>query len=205
MTYCDLYLYSPLSTETVKRAGGKALLLQFILYELFHCADSDKKEDSLEFVFSTPACFFPFDWSFEVGCLNKVGEHAQFFSHAFEDMDEEIDDFQTILEAILDEVIDRKKMGEGMPHAELVTALSELYFKITPFLIACKESENLVLFLLKHAKEIQALSKASGLEDLMHQMFPDGDFHSIRNRYELRGFHRQQSEFEMLIAPYERH
>ena len=88
MPYSDIYLYSPLSTESVKSSDGKALLLQFVLSELFHCADSDKKEDPLEFVFSTPACFFPFDWSYEVGCLNKVGEHAGLLSHAFDQMDE---------------------------------------------------------------------------------------------------------------------
>ena len=91
-----------------------------------------------------------------------------------------------------------------MPHLELMGALSELYFKLTPFLIACKESENLVLFLLKHQEEIEALSNQSGVQDLMHQMFPEGDFDQIKGRYELRGFNRQQSDFSELIAPYER-
>ena len=118
MPYTDIYLHSPLSSNSVKHTAGKPLLLQFILSELFHCSDSDKKEDPLEFVFSTPACFFPFDWSFEVGCLNKIAEHTRLLPHAFGQMDEEIDDFLTILEAILDEVAMRKKTGKKLPHSD---------------------------------------------------------------------------------------
>ena len=204
MPYTDIYLYSPLSTQSVQEGEGCALLLQFILSEIFLCADSDKKEDPLEFVFSSPACFFPYDWSYEVGCLNKIDEHSQLLSAAFPDMAEEVDDFQTILEAILLEVVDRKKHRVKISREELMGALGELYEKAVPFLSACKESENLVLFLLKHAEEIGELSPSAGVASLMSQLFPDRSFAEIRSRYDLRGFGSQRAEFDALIATYER-
>ena len=152
MPYSDIYLYSPLSIKTVTEGHNRALLLQFILSELFHAMDADKKDDPLAFVFSTPACFFPFDWSYEIGCLNKISEHAQLLTHAFPKLQDSLAIFNERINLILDKVVARRKKKESIPSAELLGDLKQLYLSLEPFLIACSQSEHLLLFLLKTLK-----------------------------------------------------
>lgn len=199
----DIYLYSPLSIESVQEGEGRSLLLQFILFELFCCVDFIEKKAPFNLVLSTPARFFPFDWSYEVGCLNKIQEHSQLLPYAFSEMQETVDDFLTIHEAILIELTD-KKNEQQKNGSELIKALEELFERVIPFMIACKESENLVLFLLRHSKEINALLPSGGIKSLLKHLFPDRDFANIRNRYDLRGFSKEKEEFNALISPYER-
>lgn len=179
MPYSDIYLYSPLSIKTVAEGNNRALLLQFILSEIFHAMDAK----NLESVFTSPACFFPYDWSYEVGCLNKVCEHARLLSSAFPEMPEEILAFQTALEQVI-------KTRENF---------NLLYTLLEPFLIECRHSESLLLFLLKHHDEIDvtALLKKmapNGLETLSHLM---------QREFANRGFHALIPEIEQLMSHHE--
>jgi len=206
MPYSDIYLYSPLTIKTIKEGKNRALLLQFILSEIFHAMDAGKNEDPLEFVFSSPACFFPYDWSYEVGSLNKISEHAQLLEAAFPKLETSTQAFNKHLEELLSKVISRKKMKDEIPHEELNRDLNELYQLLQPFFIACKENESLLLFLIKHPEEISSLSHPENLSSLLAKMFPEGlekIAPHLRREYENRGFHNILPEIDRMISHYE--
>lgn len=174
MPYSDIYLYSPLSIKTLQEGQNRSLLLQFILSELFHATDAGRKEDPLEFVFATPACFFPHDWSYEVGCLNKIAEHAELLPHAFPKLMDAVQSFRTVLDTILADTIARKKNQEIIPRDEMLETLHQLYCLLEPFLISCRESEELLLFLMKNKEEIDELAYPKAFQALLEKMFPEG-------------------------------
>lgn len=174
MPYSDIYLYSPLSIKTVQEGHNPALLLQFILSELFHATDAGKKEDPLEFVFATPACFFPHDWSYEVGCLNKIAEHAELLPYAFSKLQVATHSFRTTLDTILVETIVRKKNQESIPRKEMLEKLHRLYTLLEPFLLSCKQSEEFLLFLMKNKDEIDELAYPGTFQALLAKMYPEG-------------------------------
>jgi hypothetical protein len=176
MPYSDIYLYSPLSIKTVQQGHNKALLLQFILSELFHAMDVGKKEDPLEFVFTSPACFFPNDWSYEVGCLNKIGEHAELLPYAFPNLQESTNAFRICLDISLAETSAKKKQGDHIPKEEMQRKLHDLYVHLEPFLVACKNSQEFLLFLCKNREEIEELAHPGTFQTLLAKMFPDDPF-----------------------------
>ena len=158
MPYSDIYLYSPLSVKTVQEGSGRALLLQFLLSEIFHSLDAEKRENPLEFVLSPSVSFFPYDWAYEIGCLNKIGEHAQLLNHAFPKLKEATDLFHTHLEGIVERISSSKKREEDFLQSELVKDLHTLYRDLEPLICACKENEALATFLQKKGEEIKELA-----------------------------------------------
>jgi len=203
MPYSDIYLYSPLSAKTVQEGQNRGLLLQFILSEIFHTMDAHKKDDPLAFVFSSPACFFPKDWSLEVGCLNKISEHAQLLPFAFGKLASSITAFDKSLKATLQKVASQKNRGEEVSPSELEGDLGNLFILLEPFLIACKESESLLVFLLKHPEEIQRLASPENLSSLLAKMYPEGlenISHIIRREYKS---HSGGLQLEKILSHYD--
>ncbi len=204
MPYSDIYLYSPLSIKTV--GYNQPLLLQFILSELFHAMDADKKDHPLEFVFSSPACFFPYDWSYEVGCLNKISEHAELLPYAFADFQDEIASFRICLSEILTKVTAQKLKNEPICKSDLLDDLNLLYTLLEPFLIGCNQSEHLLLFLLKHKDEIDELASPCKLTSLLKKMAPQGLgalAELMQREFKNRGFNALIPEIERLLSNHE--
>lgn len=170
MLYSNVNLYSPLSINTVGEGNNQALLLQFILSELFLCLSIEEKENPHDFVFSSVPCFFPYDWSYEVGCLNKIQEHARLFPYAFLDLSEEIAVFDKILKKLFSKVISSKKNKEVLSFSWFLPDLSQLYFSIEPFLNTCKENEDLRLFLDKNKEEIGKLTFSVPIDQIFHRL-----------------------------------
>jgi len=206
MPYSDIYLYSPLSIKTVQEGHNRALLLQFILSELFLALDANEKEDPLAFVFSSPACFFPYDWSYEVGCLNKITEHAKLLTFAFPKLKPSALAFNQITEEALTKVLSRKKMKDPLSNEELQAELLSIYLALEPFLIACKDNENLLLFLLKCSDEIKELAAPENISSILAKMYPEGTdaiSHIIRKEYQARGFNAYLPEIDRILSHYE--
>lgn len=158
MPYSDIYLYSPLTLKTVKEGQYRAMLLQCILSELFHLIDGLKQEDPFAFVFSSPACFFPDDWSHELGCLHKMAEHAKQLPYSFASLSAEIEAFQEVLETTIARIFAAHKREEAIALSDLWLDLKLLYAHLEPFLQACNENEPLLFFLCKHAEAIHQLT-----------------------------------------------
>lgn len=203
MTYSEVYLYSPLSVKTVQEGKNGALLIQFILSELLHAMDAGKKEAPLEFVFSSATCFFPYDWAYETGCLNKMKEHGTLLPHAFKNCDPLVEEFNDQLLKTLTYFKSYQKINKKLSLPELLDHLRSLYHCLGPFFLLCKESENLLLFLLRKQKEIEQLAYPENFQSLLLRMFPEGleDIsHLIHQEYQNRGFHSLLSEIDQFFA-----
>lgn len=201
----SVHHYSPFSMRTVNEEQNRALLLQFILSELFNAKDASEKKDPIELVFSSPACFFPYDWSYEVGCLNKIHEHATLLEYAFPEFEHQTEKFCDHVDKILSFVMHHKKKNIELENGQLLAFFKELYVLLQPFLLACRENEGLLLFLLKNNNEIGEIAFPETLSSLLHAMFPEGlkRLASIlRSKYQSRGFTALLAEIDRLLEPY---
>lgn len=149
-----IHMFSPFSPETVNQGQGPALLIQFILKELLKETDCLKK--------TTPVAMRPFEWSEKAGSYNKVSEHASLLPFAFIDLAAETKKFINSL---------------NKPCLELVSLLE-------PFILSCKENENLIYFLLQQQNNV-------AVKALLAKLFPDG-IEKLKataiSKYHKRGF-----------------
>jgi hypothetical protein len=118
------YMFSPFSPETVRQGQGPALLVQFILKELLEETGCLRKTTSI--------AMRPFEWAEKAGSYNKIAEHASLLPFAFADLVNEAKHFINSLHK---------------PCSELIELLE-------PFIIACKDNENLLYFLLQRQKSV---------------------------------------------------
>lgn len=121
-------IHSPFTLDTVHEPAQRAILLQFILKELFDAKDFLKELVSLP--------LYPFDWGKEKGSLHKMQEYGRLLVCAFPELS---DATQTFVN-------------------NLKRPCAELLFLLEPFLICCKDNPHLLYFLLQHQKELEPLS-----------------------------------------------
>lgn len=149
MVPSTVHMYSPFSPATVGIGQGPSLLLQLILTELL-----EAKEHLVE---TPPPTIAPYDWGRDTGSLNRVREHASLLEHAFPKLVKEAKKFQASLDKTCNKLI----------------ALLE------PFMMACKENENLIFFLLKIER----------CKPLLLKLDPEGKLQEmVTEKYRLRGF-----------------
>jgi len=113
------------------------LILQFILHELFQSPDRLVKTEI--------TAYAPLDWACDAGSYNKVLEHAGLLAYAFPGLAREAGRF---LE------------GLHLP-------CQEIFVLLEPFILKCKENENLLYFLLKN-------QKFPGVLALLEKISPQG-------------------------------
>lgn len=186
--------------KTICEGNNPSLLLQFILSELLRAVQAKKKKYSLESFLSFPTYSFPHDWSFNVGCLNKLKEHVSLLPHAFPNLSKRAKLFYKKLDNISTKIITKKK---DPVYDHLHKDLKELYGFLQPFLIACKESEDLLLFLIKNAEKITEIAAPETMHSLLKKMFPEGLKEAsclILHNYKVRGFHSLLSEIEKIFT-----
>ncbi len=148
------FFYSPFTPTTAHDGQNPSLLLQFILHELLHA-----KEYLVE---TENYALLPFDTKEPPGSLNKVKEHAALLPHAFPDLTKEAADFKTKLES----------------------PCEALFQKLEPFILACKENEHLLYFLLKHQRRAE-------IQRLLQKISPQGIEKikaSVVAKYRKKGF-----------------
>lgn len=167
---------SPLSLQQL--TDHTALLLQFILHELFEAYN----EPDWEKVISQDFRFFPYDWARRAGHLNKAQEHARLLN------DEKIShQFEKSLKAL-----HKKNLLHG-----------ELKKLIKPLLEMETEDENLFLFLLKNRKTLDAIMGTGYLLKFMkrvHGKSLEMLGEKLCDRYHQRGFFSQIPEFKLLLS-----
>jgi hypothetical protein len=193
MSKTDIFFHSPLSPSSVHEEKNHALLLQFILSEIFHAFNAIQ-ENSFDVVCSSPSFFFPYDLSYEIGHLNKIQEHILLLDQAFPHHLETIHRFRVTLQ---------KTIALAMQKQDLLFELRELYRLLHPLIFFCKENENLLFFLLKHQKDIAELDHPENLNDLLLTLFPEG-LETVQklvcDNYQRRGFISLVAEIKQLIS-----
>jgi len=104
----------------------------------------------------------PYDWATKSGTKNKIHEFALLLEMAFPHLKDQSKIFLSSLEK---------------PCSELLTDLE-------PFIFACSENENLLLFLFKHQKSLS-------IKSILDRICPEGLptlKKTILSRYKKRGF-----------------
>lgn len=123
----QLYFYSPLSPSTVVEKNQPALLVLFILKELFK--DAQTPESGL------------FPWTMQGTQIQKLREHFSLLPYAFPELASQVP------------MLDRP--------------IQELFSLLESFIWACKENENILLFLVRHQKEL-------AVKQLLDRICPEG-------------------------------
>jgi hypothetical protein len=116
-----------------------------------------------EYLVQTPKITFtPYDWAAKSGTKNKTHEFALLLEIAFPELKERAKTFLKSLEK---------------PCSELLTDLE-------PFIFACSQNENLLLFLVKHQKSLS-------IKSILDRICPEGLSalkKTILSQYKKRGF-----------------
>lgn len=200
----SLFFYSPFNHNNVAEGQNRCLLLQFILTELFDALSAQTQMDPVEFVLSSPACFFPFDWSYETGCLNKMHEHSQLLGAAFPKLAKEVELFEKRLTELITVVAQCKKSSRELPLKSLKTYLRKIFEILEPFLYECRENESLILFLLENQEPIETLTE--DLQTLLLRLFPEGLDYSrtlVTQKHAERGFKSLLPDIERLYSQWQ--
>lgn len=180
----------------MREKGNRALLLQFILSDLICAHQVVLGKQPSERLLSTRGRLFPYDWSSEVGSLNKLIEHAHLLKQAFPDYQEQSHAFRGCLDTIIHKVQSNSK-------EQNFKGLNSLFHHLLPFLILAKESESLLLYLLQNKEAIYQIAGVQSPSELINQIFPEGlERLSIllKEGYAKRGFAALLPEIDNLLS-----
>ena len=191
----DLSLFSP---QALGERENRGLLIQFLLHELIE-AQKSIQLDKFDAVLSSHPRFFPYDWSAMTGYLNKAQEHTLLLQKSFPDHSKAVRVFEKVLSKTLFKFSGNKKIKKQ----QLQSALQSIYAALEPLIGACKENENLLFFMLKNHKAIEALTHKRHLLDFLEQIHPFGLEilgEKMCDQYHQRGFFSQIPEFKLLLT-----
>lgn len=191
----DLSLFLPQATT---QRHNRALLLQFILAELFE-AHKAVSADDWKTIFTWQPRFFPYDWATQSGHLNKFKEHGLLLKKSFPDYPKTIREFECLLKKVFSTWEDKKKSSKK----QFEKTLKMFYSSLEKLLEACKENENLIYFLLKNRKSIDAIMQPEHLRNFLLRIHPCGLEtlgEKMCDKYHERGFISQIPELKLLIT-----
>lgn len=193
----NLPLFSP---PVLAQKHCRALLLQFVLAELFEAQEAFQEKQNCESIFSIHPQFFPYDWAMPSGAFNKIKEYENLLKRNFSEEAKVIKVFEDTLKKILISWEKKKRL----PHkSSFAKTLRQLYSALEPLLETCKKNENLIFFLLKHRKKIDAMMHEGYFRDYLLRIYPCGLEvlgEKMCDKYHQRGFIAQVAELKFLIT-----
>jgi hypothetical protein len=186
----ELSLYSP---QALGERDHRCLLLQFLLFEHLEAYQAAKAGRSEEVLTAHPR-FFPYDWAKPSGHLNKLYEHSLLLKKSFSEHSKLVKHYEKTL----------LKMLSSLPKKDgLDIAFKMLYTAMEPLIEVCKESENLLFFLLKKRAILDELNGSGYLHRFLLKIHSDGLEtlgEKMCDQYHQRGFFSQIPEFKLLLT-----
>jgi hypothetical protein len=183
-------LFSP---QAIGERHHRALLIQFILFELLSSYKAHQRQENWETIISSHPRHFPYDWSALTGYLNKALEHSLLLKESFPDHLQQV-------------LVFEREFSENLTHISPVlfaTALQKIYFSFEPLIEICKENENLIHFMLKNRETIDSLIGEGYLRTFLIKIYPH-DLESLGDKlcdqYHQRGFFSQIAELKILLT-----
>lgn len=170
---------------------NRALLVQFLTSELISsyrglCRGIPERD-----ILSPDQRFFPYDWAYPCGHLNKARDYAMGLRFAFP---EEKESAQRLVQ-LMNKVISPSKGLKALP---------ALFLGLEPFISACKDNENLLFFLLKVREDIDQSLGVGYLQSLLLKLHPGGLeelCEKLCDNYHHRGFYFLIPEIKRLMVP----
>jgi hypothetical protein len=181
---------------------NRALLIQLLATELIAAFQSLSRNASTEEILSLEKRFFPYDWAYPYGYLNKVREHAQLLACVFPELAAEA----IHLQKLIDKAIRSCSKTLSTVKQKMQKQLAEMWFALEPFMEKYKDDENLVLFLLKNMQEIDLLAQRSYLHGFLLKLHPLGLAElceKLCDNYHHRGFYFLIPEIKLLLTKLE--
>lgn len=189
--------HSLFSPQVLSERPNRSLLLQFLLLEIIEARRAVETGNWSNLLTVHP-CFFPYDWGRASGCLNRAREHSLLLGCSFPKHKTLVKRFEKALtKQIL--VLSKKKA----PRMQMDLCLRATYTALEPLLELCGENENLLFFLLKNRREIDALMQPGHLCTFLLKIHPNGLEtlgEKMCDQYHQRGFFSQIPEFKLLLT-----
>jgi hypothetical protein len=136
--------YSLISPEPIGQRGNRSLLLLFLVSEIVESYKAFKA-DKWDLILTSHPRFFPYDWGYKIGHLNKLKEHSFLLKKNFPEKMRYVKTTEKTISKSIESLLQKT------PPSDLVflTALQRIYSSLEPLITLCKEDENLIFFLLK--------------------------------------------------------
>jgi hypothetical protein len=189
-------LFSP---QAISEKHHRALLIQFILFELFASYKASQLQEDWETILSPHPRHFPYDWSAVTGYFNKAHEHSLLLTESFPDHAQHVVTFQRTFSKHLTFLAKKKKISLFL----FTTALQKIYSKLEPLIEICRENENLLHFMLKNRETIDGFVGEGHLRSFLVKIHPQGLQllgEKVCDQYHQRGFFSQIAEFKILLT-----
>jgi hypothetical protein len=181
---------------------NRALFVQFLASELVSsyrglCRRIPERE-----ILSTEQRFFPYDWAYPCGHLNKAREYAMGLKFAFP----ELKDAARRMIQQMNKVAAHPELKASFIPSKYIKTLPALFLGLEPFISACKENENLIFFLLKAKEDIDECLGQGYLRSLLLNLHPNGLdelCEKLCDNYHHRGFYFLIPEIKRLMAQFD--
>jgi hypothetical protein len=193
--------FSPFPPAMIWEKRNRALLIQFLASELISTHKGLSRNAPLKEVLSAEKRFFPYDWAYPYGHLNKAREYAMALEHVFPELPGPAIQFQQQL----NKVVASPRLKASMMTAKCTKSLPGIFLALEPFMEGCKENENLIFFLLKHKEAIDECMRKEYLHSLLLKLHPSGLFElceKLCDNYHHRGFYFLIPEIKLLMAQF---
>lgn len=186
-------VFSSFPPAMIWEKRNRSLLIQFLAAELIATFKDLKKNAPTQEILSAEKSFFPFDWAYPYGHINKAREYASILESSFPQLKKATLHFQKLINQLF-----------AYPKSKTCSeCLPEIFLALEPFIKACKENENLIFFLLKHREEIDQCMQKNYIHALLLKLHPAGLSElceKLCDNYHHRGFYFLIPEIKLLIT-----
>src|SRR5690348_9764900 len=192
-------LFSSFPPAMIWEKRNRSLLIQFLAAELIVTFKDLKRNAPTQEILSIEKSFFPFDWAYPYGHINKMREYASVLESSFPQLKKATLHFQQLVNQLF--AYPRPKTDKLA--ARCSECLPEIFLALEPFIKACKENENLIFFLLKHREEIDQCMRKNYLHALLLKLHPTGLSElceKLCDNYHHRGFYFLIPEIKHLMS-----
>lgn len=197
-----IFPFSPFPPAMMWEKRNRSLLIQFIIAALISAYRELLHNATDKGILSHEKRFFPYDWAYPYGHLNKVREHAMILEHVFPELEKQAMQFKQLLDKVI-----LSLMGKTLSIINKAKkSLPEIFLALEPFIEGCKENENLIFFLLQQKEEIDLLIHPKYLYAFLVRLHPTGLAElceKLCDNYHHRGFYFLIPEIKRLIAKFD--
>jgi hypothetical protein len=180
---------------------NRALLVQFLASELISSYRGLHRGLPERDILSSDQRFFPYDWAYPYGHLNKAREYALGLKFAFP---EEKEPAKRLIQQ-MNKVVVQMELKTFFTLSKGLKALPALFLGLEPFISACKENENLLFFLVKAKEDIDQCLGVGYLQSLLLKLHPSGLeelCEKLCDNYHHRGFYFLIPEIKRLMVQF---
>jgi hypothetical protein len=193
--------FSPFPPAMIWEKRNRALLIQFLAAELISSHRGCSRHIPAREILSAEKRFFPYDWAYPYGHLNKAREYAMVLEYTFPELEGPAIQFLQLMNKIA--AYSSLKTSSIM--TKCAKSLPGLFLALEPFVEACKENENLIFFLLKGKEDIDQCLQKKYVHSLLLKLHPGGLSElceKLCDNYHHRGFYFLIPEIKLLMAQF---